>query len=65
MVRLTVVKAPLTYNTVLGCPSLNLFQAVASTYHLKLKFPTTKDIREVVGNKRAARECYVNTLRKA
>ncbi|KAL0430733.1 UNVERIFIED_CONTAM: hypothetical protein Sradi_0699300 [Sesamum radiatum] len=31
---------PSAYNVILGRPSLNSFQAIASTYHLKLKFPT-------------------------
>ncbi|KAL0303252.1 UNVERIFIED_CONTAM: hypothetical protein Sradi_6193300 [Sesamum radiatum] len=40
MVRFLVVDAPSAYNVILGRPSLNSFQAIASTYHLKLKFPT-------------------------
>ncbi|KAI3470508.1 hypothetical protein Pfo_027171 [Paulownia fortunei] len=44
MVKFLVVNAPSTYNMILGRPSLNIFHAVASTYHMKLKFPTHKGI---------------------
>ncbi|KAL0440334.1 UNVERIFIED_CONTAM: hypothetical protein Slati_2516400 [Sesamum latifolium] len=32
------------YNVIMGCPSLKSFRAVASTYHMKLKFPTYRGI---------------------
>ncbi|XP_012850149.1 PREDICTED: uncharacterized protein LOC105969924 [Erythranthe guttata] len=62
-VNFLVVKAPSTYNVILGRPSMNLFRAIPSTYHMKLKFPTTNGIGEAVGDQRVARECYANTLR--
>ncbi|KAL0415988.1 UNVERIFIED_CONTAM: hypothetical protein Slati_3430700 [Sesamum latifolium] len=40
MVKFLVVKAPSAYNIILERPSLNIFLAIASTYHMKLKFPT-------------------------
>ncbi|KAL0313355.1 UNVERIFIED_CONTAM: hypothetical protein Sradi_5734800 [Sesamum radiatum] len=64
MVRFLVVDAPLQYNVILGRPSLNSFQAIASTYHLKLKFPTRNGVGEEVGDRRQARECYANSLKK-
>ncbi|KAI3465522.1 hypothetical protein Pfo_022185 [Paulownia fortunei] len=65
MVKFLVVNAPSTYNMILGRPSLNIFHAVASTYHMKLKFSTHEGIGEAIGDQRMARECYANTLRKA
>ncbi|KAI3465839.1 hypothetical protein Pfo_022502 [Paulownia fortunei] len=65
MVKFLVVNAPSTYNMILGRPSLNLFHAVASIYHMKLKFPTHEGIGEAIGDQWMARECYANTLRKA
>ncbi|KAI3443927.1 hypothetical protein Pfo_000592 [Paulownia fortunei] len=65
MVKFLVVNAPSTYNMILGRPSLNLFHAVASTYHMKLKFSTYEGIDEAIEDHRMARECYANTLRKA
>ncbi|CAA0830908.1 Unknown protein, partial [Striga hermonthica] len=38
MVRFVVVDVESTYNVILGRPGLNAFQAVVSTYHMKLKF---------------------------
>ncbi|KAK4397664.1 hypothetical protein Sango_1241900 [Sesamum angolense] len=39
MVRFLVVDMPSAYNLILGRLALNTFQAVVSTYHMKLKFP--------------------------
>ncbi|KAK4388114.1 hypothetical protein Sango_2418000 [Sesamum angolense] len=63
MVKFLVVKAPSAYNIILGRPSLNLFRAIASTFHMKLKFPTSVGVGEVVGDELMARVCYVNTLK--
>ncbi|KAL0439164.1 UNVERIFIED_CONTAM: hypothetical protein Slati_2399400 [Sesamum latifolium] len=59
-VKFLVIDSPSAYNVILGRPSLNLFQAVASTYHMKIKFPTPNG----VGEERKARECYASTLKK-
>ncbi|KAL0430666.1 UNVERIFIED_CONTAM: hypothetical protein Sradi_0692600 [Sesamum radiatum] len=64
MVKFLVVDTPSAYNVILGRPSLNAFQAIASTYHLKLKFLTLNGIGEEVGDRRQVRECYANTLKK-
>ncbi|KAL0390996.1 UNVERIFIED_CONTAM: hypothetical protein Scaly_0456700 [Sesamum calycinum] len=65
MVKFLVVKAPSAYNIILGRPSLNLFRAIASTFHMKLKFPTSDGVGEVVGDERMARECYADTLKRS
>lgn len=44
-VEFLVLDAPSAYNIILGRPSLNMFQAVVSTYHMKVKFP----VNELVG----------------
>ncbi|XP_075507642.1 uncharacterized protein LOC142544483 [Primulina tabacum] len=64
MVKFLVVKSPSAYNISLGRPSLNLFQAIGSTYHMKLKFPTPEGIGEATGDSRLARECHAITLQK-
>ncbi|KAL0426872.1 UNVERIFIED_CONTAM: Transposon Ty3-G Gag-Pol polyprotein [Sesamum latifolium] len=64
MVKFLVVNSPSAYNVILERPSLNAFQEIASTYHLKLKFPTPNGIGEEVGDRRQARECYANFLKK-
>ncbi|KAL0295276.1 UNVERIFIED_CONTAM: hypothetical protein Sangu_2511000 [Sesamum angustifolium] len=65
IVKFLVVKTPSAYNIILGRPSLNLFQAITSTFHMKLKSPTPDGVGEVVGDERMARECYVNTLKRS
>ncbi|KAL0347810.1 UNVERIFIED_CONTAM: hypothetical protein Scaly_1797000 [Sesamum calycinum] len=65
MVKFLVVKASSAYNIILGRPSLNLFRAIASTFHMKLKFPTSVGVGEVVGDELMARVCYVNTLKRS
>ncbi|KAL0293072.1 UNVERIFIED_CONTAM: hypothetical protein Sradi_6958800 [Sesamum radiatum] len=39
-IKFLVVDSPSAYNMILGRPNRNMFRAVASTYHLKIKFPT-------------------------
>ncbi|KAK3014944.1 hypothetical protein RJ639_009960 [Escallonia herrerae] len=58
-----VVKVPSAYNAILGRPTLNQLQAVVSTYHLKMKFPTEHEIGEVKGDQTIARQCYVTSCR--
>ena len=47
------------YNVILGRPTLNSWNAVTSTYHLMIKFPTDYCVGELRGNQVAARECYI------
>ena len=47
------------YNAIFGQPTLNLWKAVTSTYHLMIKFPTDYGVGELRKNQVAARECYV------
>ncbi|KAL0426323.1 UNVERIFIED_CONTAM: hypothetical protein Slati_2807100 [Sesamum latifolium] len=64
MLKFLVVDAPSSYNIVMGRPSLNSFRAVASTYHMKLKFPVYRGIGEEKGDCRTARECHANIPKK-
>ncbi|KAK3017843.1 hypothetical protein RJ639_003353 [Escallonia herrerae] len=63
MLDFVVVKVPSAYNAILGRPALNQVQAVVSTYHLKMKFPTENGIREVKGDQTTAHQCYVTSCR--
>ncbi|KAL2250128.1 UNVERIFIED_CONTAM: hypothetical protein Sindi_2486500, partial [Sesamum indicum] len=55
MVKFLVVDTPFAYNVILGRPGLNLFRAIVSTYHLKLKFPTRNGIGEVSCDRKEVR----------
>ena len=61
-VSFLVVGCSFTYNTILGCPTLNSWKALTSTYHLMIKFPTEYEVGEVQGDQVAARECYIAML---
>ncbi|XP_042952216.1 uncharacterized protein LOC122289297 [Carya illinoinensis] len=64
MTDFLIVKAPSSYNAILGRPTLNHLRAVTSTYHLKMKFPTDGGMGEARGEQALARECYVQELKK-
>ncbi|KAL0352499.1 UNVERIFIED_CONTAM: hypothetical protein Scaly_1638600 [Sesamum calycinum] len=57
-------QGPSAYNIILGRPSLNLFRAIASTFHMKLKFPTSDGVGKPWEMKEW-RECYANTLKRS
>lgn len=63
MVDFLVVKAPFAYNTIINQLYLRMAQAVISSYHLIVKFPTKYRVREVGGVQVAARECYFNSTK--
>ncbi|KAL0453959.1 UNVERIFIED_CONTAM: hypothetical protein Slati_1374000 [Sesamum latifolium] len=64
LLKFLVVDVPSAYNVILGRLTLNAFQAVISTYHMKIKFPTPGGAREVQGDPLQSRRCYVDTVRK-
>lgn len=60
-----VVKASSPYNAILGRPAIWRLQAIVSTLHLAMKFPTPHGIATVRGDQQLARECYRIALRQA
>ena len=52
-------KVKVSYNAIIGQPTLKSWKATTSTYHLSMKFPTEYGIGEVQGDQLAARECYL------
>ncbi|KAL2234291.1 UNVERIFIED_CONTAM: Retrovirus-related Pol polyprotein from transposon [Sesamum indicum] len=63
-VKFLVVNTPFAYNVILGRPGLNIFRAIVSTYHLKMKFPTHAGVGEVACDQGEARRCYNLSIRK-
>ncbi|XP_058211645.1 uncharacterized protein LOC131323822 [Rhododendron vialii] len=65
--RLRPLTSPLVgfaaYNAILGRTTLNKIRAIISTYHLMMKFPTPEGIGCIKGDQKAARECYVTSLK--
>ncbi|XP_043705563.1 uncharacterized protein LOC122655434 [Telopea speciosissima] len=63
MMNFLVVKVNSTHNGILGRPGHNTLQAVVSTPHLVIKFPTDHGVGECRGSQAAARRCYKGYLR--
>ena len=53
-----VVDCPACYNVIMGTPWLNAMRAIASTYHLCLKFPTPNGVEVIWGNPRVSQVCF-------
>ncbi|KAL0361944.1 UNVERIFIED_CONTAM: Retrovirus-related Pol polyprotein from transposon [Sesamum radiatum] len=64
LLKFLVVDVPSAYNVILGRPTLNTFQAVIFTYHMKIKFPTPGGVGEVQGDLLQSRRCYIEAVRK-
>jgi hypothetical protein len=63
MVKFLVVEGRSAYNVILGRPGLNDLGAITSTPHLCMKFPTSSGVGVVRGDQKAARMCYITTLK--
>ena len=61
-VNFLVVDCSSSYNAIIGRPTLNSWEAVTSTYHLFVKFPTDYGIRQVQGDQLIVREYYLAML---
>ncbi|RDX87783.1 hypothetical protein CR513_30703, partial [Mucuna pruriens] len=59
----TVVDIEASYNIIMGRPALNKLEAVVSTHHLCMKFPTGRAITTVWADITTARRCYEDSLR--
>ncbi|KAL2491928.1 RNA-directed DNA polymerase [Abeliophyllum distichum] len=62
MTSFLLVKAPMAYNVIYGHPLLNGARVVFSTYHQVMKFPTSRGVGCVRGDKQASRRCYVDSI---
>ena len=57
-----VVDCPLSYNVIIGRPTLNCWKSAMSTYCLKVKFLIKNGVGEVKGDQVLARKCYQAVL---
>ena len=51
------------YTAIMGRPWLHTLGAVSSTLHQKIKYPSTDQVLEIVGNQTAARQCLVAVIK--
>ncbi|KAJ3686609.1 hypothetical protein LUZ61_015773 [Rhynchospora tenuis] len=61
-IRFIVVDTPSAYNAILGRTALNAIEAIASTAHLMIKFPTPHGVGLVRGEQETAKDCYRITM---
>ncbi|KAL0458761.1 UNVERIFIED_CONTAM: Transposon Ty3-G Gag-Pol polyprotein [Sesamum latifolium] len=55
---------PSAYNVILGRPTLNIFRAIISTYHMKIKFPVIGGVVEAQADTLQAGKCYVEAIKR-
>jgi hypothetical protein len=63
MVKFLVMDGRSAYNVILGRPALNDLEAITSTPHLCMKFPTNSRVGVVRGDQKSACTCYNATLK--
>ena len=61
-VNFLVVDCLSSYNDIIERPTLNIWKAVMSTYHMLVKFPTEYELGQVQRDWLAAKECYLAML---
>ncbi|GAV63426.1 hypothetical protein CFOL_v3_06944 [Cephalotus follicularis] len=57
-----VVDTPSPYNAIIRRPWLNIMEAIVSTSHLLVKFPTRFGVGEARGDQQVARQCYKTAI---
>ena len=64
IVEFWVIDRPTSYNAIVGTPWLNSMQAIPSTYHMCLKFPTPRGTETNWGDRRNSRVCFPAELKR-
>ena len=57
-----VVDAYSPYTAIVARPWLHALEAVSSTLHQKVKYPSEGQVKEIVGNQTMARQCMVAAI---
>ena len=57
-----VVDAYSPYTAIMARPWLHALDAVSSTLHQKVKYPSNGQVKEIVGNQSMARQCMVAAI---
>ncbi|XP_062099864.1 uncharacterized protein LOC133805718 [Humulus lupulus] len=61
--RFLVVDSMSAYNVILGRPWIHEMEAVPSTYHQVLRFPTKCGVKEIKDQQKDSRACYQTTMK--
>ncbi len=61
--KFVILDSPSVYNVILGRPWIHKMEAVPSTYHQIIKFPTKWGVKEIYGQQHVSRQCYQTTLK--
>ena len=62
-VNFIMVDAYSPYTAIVARPWLHAMEAVSSTQHLKVKYPSRGRVKELVGSQSMAKQCMVATIR--
>ena len=63
-IEFIIVDMLIAYNTILGRPILAAFEAVASVYHICMKFPARGQVGVVQGIQLTSRKFFVDTIKR-
>ncbi|XP_057800956.1 uncharacterized protein LOC131016283 [Salvia miltiorrhiza] len=61
--RFLVIDAPSAFNVILDRPWIHNMEAVPSTFHQVVKFPTKWGIKKIKGEQKDSRSCYQTTMK--
>ncbi|KAL0283766.1 UNVERIFIED_CONTAM: hypothetical protein Sangu_2868300 [Sesamum angustifolium] len=64
LLKLSVVDIPSAYSVILGHPTFNTFQAIISTYHMKIKVLVAGGVGQVQADPLQSRKCYIKDIKK-
>ena len=57
-----VVDAYSPYMAIVARPWLHALEAVSSTLHQKVKYPSNSQVKEIIGNQSMARQCITAAI---
>ncbi|XP_017224963.1 uncharacterized protein LOC108201178 [Daucus carota subsp. sativus] len=63
LTKFLIIDCDSTYNIIMGRPWIHELQAVPSTVHQVIKFPTPWGVQQIKGDQATARECYKTCMK--
>ncbi|XP_028065850.1 uncharacterized protein LOC114268815 [Camellia sinensis] len=62
-IEFLVINTPSPYNAILGRPWIHRMEAVPSTYHQLIRFPTEHGVEQISGDQVASKYCFMAALK--